>query len=330
MEGKMQYHELHAMSTEIVLAAEGAVDEVTAGFKKAEAFVHASEERFTRFTDTSELAQLNHSAGSWFSASPEMFELISLAMRMYRTTRGLFDPAILEALEKAGYDRTIEEVRSQAAVAVHGYSVPQTMEPNLNPTLDRAGLYHFGDLRMEPAGYGKGGRIWLPHGLRIDLGGIGKGWIAEHAARVLAPYVSSCAVDAGGDLFMVGLPMGEKAWRVALEDPCDPGKTLAILKAGPGAVATSTVTKRRWNQDGQTRHHLIDPRTGLPAETDWLSVTVIGPHTAEAEVYAKSLLIGGRREVGRISGPTTGIEFITVDSNGKMWGSPHVLKFLEN
>lgn len=346
----MQYHQFRAMSTEIVMAAEGTPEAAAEGFRQTEAYVHASEERFTRFKDTSELAQLNRSAGAWFTASAEMFEMISLAVRLHRQTRGLFDPAILESLERVGYDRSIDEIRTQAADTIRGYASPIAQAPQPAPAgqqvhdglaaaapigmpassfPNRPGLYHFSDLRLEPDLASRGGRIWLPPGMRIDLGGIGKGWIAERAARLLSTQVKACAVDAGGDLFMVGLPAGETAWRVALEDPCDPGHNLAILKAGPGAVATSTIVKRRWQQGGQSRHHLIDPRTGLPAETDWLSVTVIAPHAAEAEVYAKSLLIGGRREVGRVAGPAIDIEFITVDSQGKLWGSPHSLKFLE-
>jgi thiamine biosynthesis lipoprotein len=337
----MQYHQFRAMSTDVVMAAEGTPEEIVEGFKQAKAFIHAKEAQFSRFIDTSELSRLNRSAGTWFSASAEMFDIISLALRLYRQTRGLFDPSILESLERAGYDRTIEEVRSQAADVIRGYAIPfsgagsiqsapaapVTMVANAAPV--RQGLYHFSDVRLEPEQKTKEGRIWLPPGMRIDLGGIGKGWIAERAARLLGSQVRACAVDAGGDLFMVGLPAGENAWRVALEDPCQPNQNLAILKAGPGAVCTSTTTKRRWLQDGQSRHHLIDPRTGLPAETDWLSVTVLGPHAAEAEVYAKSLLIGGRREVGRIVGSALNIEFITVDPLGKLWGSPHSLKILE-
>ncbi len=169
----------------------------------------------------------------------------------------------------------------------------------------------------------------LPAGLRIDLGGIAKGWIAEQAARRLSAWVRACAVDAGGDAFFCGLPTGETAWRVTLEDPSNATQGLAILKIGPGAVATSAITKRRWQQDGKTQHHLIDPRTQRSAETAWLSVTVVAPHTADAEIYAKSLLIGGPEEAERITRAVPAIEFIAVDKNSKLWGSRNSREILD-
>ncbi len=175
----MQYHQFRAMSTDIVLAGEGTPEAVAEGFRQAEAYVHASEARFTRFTETSELTQLNRSAGSWFTVSEEMFEIISLATRLYRQTRGLFDPAILESLEAAGYDRSIEEVRAHYAEAIPSYSLPVVQPAQVGSDVSlkslpaRPGLYHFADVRLEPAYNSRGGKIWMPPGMRIDLGGIG-------------------------------------------------------------------------------------------------------------------------------------------------------------
>ena len=136
--------------------------------------------------------------------------------------------------------------------------------------LSKPGKYDFGAVQLDPGAHA----IRLLPGMRLDLGGIAKGWIVERAAQELGAYSDACAVSAGGDMFMMGLPAGEEAWRVALEDPRDPDQTLAVLRVGLGAVATSSIMKRRWQQGKLVRHHLIDPRSGQPAETDWLSVTV--------------------------------------------------------
>jgi FAD:protein FMN transferase len=301
----MRYHEFRAMSTTILLAAEGIGEAVDTGFAQAKAYIEASEKRFTRFSELSELAELNRSAGEWFEASQDMFELVSLALYLHRQTRGLFDPAVLDALEHAGYDRTIDEIRRFGAAPTAVAILPRQ--------------HRFSDIRLDA----DLGRIRLPEGMRIDLGGIAKGWIAEQAANLLSTYADACAVNAGGDAFMIGLPAGEDAWSVSLEDPTQPDQDVALMKLPPGAVATSAVTKRRWQQNGKKQHHLIDPRSQRPAETDWLSVTAIAPHAAEAEVYAKSLLIGGSREVEWISGTAKEIEFIAVDQNKQLWGSAH-------
>jgi thiamine biosynthesis lipoprotein len=93
-------------------------------------------------------------------------------------------------------------------------------------------------------------------------------------------------------------------------------------------VATSAITKRRWLQAGQARHHLIDPRTLQPAETDWLSVTVLAPHAAVAEVFAKALLIAGSRQAARLLEQRADLAFIAVDADGRLWGSAEAKELL--
>jgi thiamine biosynthesis lipoprotein len=306
----MRYFEFRAMNTHILLAAEGPEEQVQAGFLQAQAFIQAGERRFTRFSEDSELSQLNRSAGAWFSASPDLFEVVSQAVRLHHLTGGLFDPAVLDALEQVGYDRSMEEIR------VYGAAIA--------PVLFRTRPRSIREVLLD----GQRAQIFLPEGLRLDLGGIAKGWITERAAHILSECSTACAVDAGGDAFAIGLPAGESAWQMTLEDPSDETKALAVLNLPPGAAATSAVTKRRWLQGGVARHHLIDPRSQLPAETDWLSVTAIASHLAEAEVFAKSLLIGGSRQSAQIARAGDALEFIAVDQQSHLWGSDHSREYI--
>ncbi len=159
--------------------------------------------------------------------------------------------------------------------------------------------------------------------MQIDLGGIAKGWIAEKAASVLIQACQACAVNAGGDMFMIGLPAGLTTWEVGLEDPLDPARDLAVLEITPGALATSTITKRRWVRGGLCLHHLIDPRTGTSADTDWLSVTVKAPHAHQAEAYAKALLIDGNGASSYELFDYPQTAFLAIDCEGTLWGSPN-------
>ncbi len=306
----MEYREFRAMNSDILLAAEGAPGAIARGFEQAAALFAALEARLTRFSDTSELAQLNRSEGKWFQASAELFDVVQQAYDFVSETDGLFDPSILDALENAGYDKSMDEIRTLGV----------TRLPAPRPT-----TFDFGAVQLDHATH----TIRLPRGMRLDLGGIAKGWIVERAALALAACVEACAVSAGGDMCLAGLPAGEAAWRVALEDPRDPDQTLAALRVGSGAVATSSVTKRRWQQGERLRHHLIDPRTGEPAETGWLSVTVIAAHTTEAEVYAKALLIAGPPEAEHIAMRRGDLAFIAVDRDGQLWGSKNAKEYLD-
>ena len=129
-------------------------------------------------------------------------------------------------------------------------------------------------------------------------------------------------------MFMVGLPTGAKAWEVALEHPLYPNQPLAMLKIPPGAVATSSITRRVWKQGQQIRHHLIDPRTGEPAVTGWLSVTVISPHADTSEVFAKALLIAGPQAAHILLKNDEQISYLAVDSVGKIWGTPKSMEYV--
>jgi len=308
----MNTFRFRAMNTDITLAAEGDDNSVKPGFEKAQEYIEASERRFTRFLEDSELSQLNRSAGTWFHASADMTFVISLAKQYVEQTAGLFNPSILPDLERAGYDRSMDLIRAEASLLP---SARLTPDPHLLP---------FDELLINP----DENLIFLPHGMRLDLGGIAKGWIAEQTAMVLSDYSEACLVDAGGDMFMIGLPEGEASWQIELEDPLNPDWTLTSLNVPPGAVTTSSVVKRRWMQGDTPRHHLIDPRTGLPAETDWLSVTVIAPHADMAEVFAKALLIAGPQEAEMMAQNEPEISYLTVDHAGMIWGSLESLEFI--
>jgi thiamine biosynthesis lipoprotein len=308
----MEILRFRAMNTGILLAAEGEPSELKHGFEKARQYIEDSERRFTRFSEDSELSQLNRAAGSWFGASPEMTFVTSLAKQYVEQTNGLFNPTILPDLERIGYDRSMDLIRAEEAL--------------LPPARFGAGpsLLPLGELLINP----DENLIYLPYGMRLDLGGIAKGWIAEQAALVLAEHSRACLVDAGGDMFMVGLPEGQASWQIDLEDPRNPGLSLGSLDVPPGALATSSVAKRKWIQGETSRHHLIDPRTGEPAETDWLSVTVIAPHADMAEVFAKALLIAGPQEAQRIVLAAPEIAYLAVDRDGRIWGPLESLEFI--
>lgn len=301
----METVHFRAMNTDVLLAAEGHPNQLAEGFEKARQFIEASEARFSRFLDTSELSALNRGAGSWFPASPELFTVVSLSQQFYHQTRGLFDPSILPDLRRVGYDRSMDLLREglpapllESLLAVHRPS--------------------FSKMELDE----RGQRILLPTAMALDLGGIAKGWIAEQAALLLSNYSPACAVDAGGDMFLIGLPAGAEAWPVALEDPLQSGAILTTLQVNPGAVVTSSVTKRTWKQGEKPRHHLIDPRKGEPAITDWLCVTVLAPHAATAEVFAKALLIAGPQEAEQVRRDGgTQFSYLAVDRERKIWGN---------
>jgi thiamine biosynthesis lipoprotein len=301
----MEYDEFSAMNTTIQVAAEGSPQDLAAGFALVRRVIAESEQRFSRFRSDSELSQLNRSAGTWFQVSADMITRVQAAVEMYDLTDRFFDPSILGALKMIGYDRSMDEIRQLDRLP--GMDEYTWVTPP------------FEEIRLDVENQ----RILLPRDVQIDLGGIAKGWIAEQAARKLAQYSPACAVSAGGDMAMLGTPSGEDFWQVSLEDPRDPENVLAILKVPQGAVATSSITKRYWLQGDQPRNHIIDPRVGYSIDPEWLSVSVYAPQAAQAEAFAKAILIAGPQQGPLLAARVEGLAFIAVEPDGSLWGTPH-------
>jgi FAD:protein FMN transferase len=301
--------EFRAMNTTILLAAEG--ERAIQGMQAAKDFIDESEQRFSRFLPASELTELNRSAGEWSPVSDDLMEMLELAREYHRETHGLFDPSILPQLKQAGYDRSMDEIRA------HGV-------PEADATTARTPTTTFEQVETDVVEK----QVRLPHGMEIDLGGIAKGWIVRQAAALLHQYTKVCGVSAGGDILFIGQPSDGLGWDIYLEDPRDPSQMLTQLNIPSGAVATSSVMKRSWRQGDRRQHHLIDPRSGEPAKTEWLSVTVISSDIVAADVYAKAILIGGRQFAEELIQDQPGLNFIAVDQQGSLIGSPNFKEFI--
>jgi thiamine biosynthesis lipoprotein len=238
-----------AMGTDIELLVDADRDAARA-LDAAAAELSRLEALLTRFDEGSELSRLNRNGT--LEASPDLVRVVALALDGRERTDGLFDPTVHDALVGAGYDRTFAE-----------------LEDGPPPVPSPAG----GGVRID------GARIELEPGVRLDLGGIAKGYAAERAAEILAT-AGPCLVNAGGDIAVRG-----GAWPVGVED--------VTLELADGGLATSGRDRRRWLRGGVEQHHLIDPRTGAPSESVFVRVTVVAADAVEAEVQAKHVFLGG-------------------------------------
>ena len=255
---------LRAMGTDFELLVRPMNGGADGAFAAATAELERLEQIMSRFRPDSELSRLN--AAGTLDASTELAEVVELALAAREVTAGRFDPTIHDALVKAGYDRTFTELDSDGPAA-----------PECQVTCG-------GSVTVA------NGRIELAPGVKLDLGGIGKGYAAERVADLLAA-AGPCLVDAGGDIAL----RGGVVWHIGVET----AEGLMTLALERGGVATSGSDRRRWTRGGEERHHLIDPRTGRCAQSDLLRVTVFADDALKAEVLAKSLFLAGSRQASR-------------------------------
>ena len=269
----MQQLEFRAMGCQMLAALDRDDDSARAALAQAPIWFAEWEASLSRFRDDSELCALNRADGKPMQVSETMWQVLGAALVAARTSDGLVTPALLDAVQAAGYDRSFESLAASTAPADTLINKP------------------IGDWRAIER-TAKTRAVRLPRGMRLDLGGVAKGWAADQAAQRLSAW-GPALVDAGGDI-AISAPMANgEAWPIAVADPFTADADLDLLMVAQGGVATSGRDYRRWQRDGKWQHHIIDPRTGAPAETDVLTATVVAPTTAEAEVAAKVALILG-------------------------------------
>jgi FAD:protein FMN transferase len=266
--------EFHAMGTTVTVIAPDGTAAVAAA--RAADLFESWEACLSRFRPDSELSRLNASGGRETAVGPLLIDVVDTAVRAARATSGLFDPTLLRPLVAAGYDRTFEDVPADGP---DGAVDPGSTGGWRRLTIDR-----------------RRGTVTLPPGAGIDVGGIAKGMAVDAAvADLAASGILPVAVDAGGDLAVRGLPPGLRTWPIQVELP--EGRHRVVAIAG-GALATSSVGRRRWTRGGQERNHLIDPRTAVPVASDGWSATVAADTCARAEVAAKVALLLGSDAAG--------------------------------
>jgi thiamine biosynthesis lipoprotein len=258
------------------------------------------EDRWSRFRPDSLLSRLNRADGEGLLLDPETFDLLTAAVEAWSRTGHRFDPTVFDAVIRAGYDRTFDEIGTGSGPAPDPVPLPSS------PTPGCAGI------ELDPVLL----RVTLPPGTHLDLGGIGKGRTADLVAEELVRSgARSVLVNLGGDLRIAGEVPAGGSFTVAVEDPLDLARSAAVVRLGPGALATSSRARRRWTVDGEERHHLIDPATGAPARSGVAAVTVIADTAMEAEVLAKAALVAGLQEgTGLLA--DAAVDALLVDDDG--------------
>ena len=256
----------------LVLADGAAADEL---FAALWARIAAFEQRFSRFLSYSELTQFNHAGGKRLKVSPELHELLLAAKTMSEQTGGLYSPFILPALQRAGYQG----------------SWPNITAPRAGTSYDERRIHDVSALEI--------GDDWarMPADAALDFGGIGKGYLLDELAARLAPKnLPGFWLSLGGDIVCAGVDADGGPWRIGIQHAQQPETAVQTIANEHGerlAIATSGITKRKGVTDGRAWHHLIDPRSGQPAETDILTATVCGASATEADVFAKCLVLLG-------------------------------------
>ena len=262
---------LRAMGCGVQAVVDVPGPEADLALSRLPAWFAARDACLSRFQPRSELSRVNARPGSQHRVSAELWEALERALEAARWTQGLVTPTVLEALERAGYDRSFELLDAQAD------------QPPLPPVPSPP----WQQVQLDAATRS----VW-PGGARLDLAGTAKGAAADALAEQLGAFGPGL-VDVGGDIAVSGPRADGTPWPVGVADPHQPERPLAVLALSLGAAATSGRDYRRWERAGHPAHHLIDPRTGAPAWTNVVSATVVGDTALRSEIAAKVVVLLG-------------------------------------
>lgn len=282
-----------AMDTYMKIEAYG--ENAENAVSQARARVEALEKLWSATDENSEIYAINHGENPELSA--ETLDLLSFTLEMSAKTDGAFDATIYPVLTAWGF--TTDEHR-----------VPDESE--------------LAEL-LKKVGYEKvlvdGNKISLERGMMLDFGGAAKGWASDECARIMRENgVKSALINLGGNVYALGKRADGNLWRIGVADPqSESAENAGIISVCDRAVVTSGSYQRYFTQDGKTYGHIIDTKTGFPADNDLLSVTIVAEEGKLCDVLSTALFVMGREQAEQFWQKNGGFEMILIEKSGEIY-----------
>lgn len=293
---KRETLELFAMDTYMTFVAIGdGADDVLTDLSRT---VNTLESSLSRTVDTSEVSRLNRDGFAVWDEDGA--QLLSWALQHSQETDGAFDITIAPLVELWGITSDSPRVPSQAEI---------------DALLPLVGYEHVHQSEFCS--------ISLDKGCSVDLGGIAKGYASQQVADILQAHgVTSAVVSLGGNVYVCGAKPDGSAWNVGIQDPTSSGYAATVALTDCFAVTSGGYQRYYVAEDGTVYQHIIDPRTGRPADSDLLSVTVISDDGTAADAYSTALYVMGEQEAVSFWRAHGGFELILITADGRLLYTP--------
>jgi thiamine biosynthesis lipoprotein ApbE len=283
----------------------------------------------SRFRTDSEVVAVGNAARGasgpvTVQVGPLLAEAVEVSLRAAELTDGDVDPTVGGVMAALGYDRDFAELRSATTPGMVDYSA----HPDGHN--DPRSSWDYGARRLGAVGVRSipgwrsvsvdvaAGKLTVPAGVQLDLGATVKGWAADRSAAAIADRLGcGVLVSLGGDTAVAG-PPPQAGWPIRVQDatmpledtPDGPSQVVSIRAGG---LATSSTAARRWHHGGDVLHHILDPRTGLPAAPVWRTVSVAAATCADANTAATAAIIRGHRAPGWLTSLNLPARLVSVE-----------------
>ena len=245
-------------------APEGLMDEIWAACARYEQLL-------SKTIDASDVSRINNAMGQTVTVDPETWEILRRAKEISAQTGGAFSITIAPVTALWSFTDTVT---------------------NMVPT-DEARLKMLPLVDDQKIALGENNTVTLPAGMEIDLGGIAKGYIADKVADIIREKAYAGIVSLGGNVYTVGKKPDGSAFSVGIKDPHNPAASKAIIYTGDGTVVTSGTYERGFSFGGVRYHHILDPKTGWPSQSDLVSATFVMDSSMTADALATACIVIG-------------------------------------
>ena len=245
-------------------APEGLMDEIWAACARYEQLL-------SKTIDASDVSRINNAMGQTVTVDPETWEILRRAKEISAQTGGAFSSTIAPVTALWSFTDTVT---------------------NMVPT-DEARLKMLPLVDDQKIALGENNTVTLPAGMEIDLGGIAKGYIADKVADIIREKAYAGIVSLGGNVYTVGKKTDGSAFSVGIKDPHNPAASKAIIYTGDGTVVTSGTYERGFSFGGVRYHHILDPETGWPSQSDLVSATFVMDSSMTADALATACIVIG-------------------------------------
>ncbi len=268
---------------------------------QCEQLLHLYKNRFSANDADSELMAINLQAGKKVvRVHPELFELIALGKKHSIATNSHLNIAIGPLVQTWRIGFSDAKLPSKEEIQ----SLLQITNPE-EIVLD--------DSKKE---------VYLSKvGMRIDLGALAKGYIADKLKQFLVEQgVQSGIIDLGGNILTIGEnPTFQRPWRIGIQNPIlDRGEHVAVIAVSDASVVTSGIYERQLVVDGKTYHHIFDRKTGYPMETEVASITIVAEKSVDCEIWTTRLFGQNPYDIIEEIEQQPGLEAFVITKNQKM------------
>lgn len=282
--------ELYALDTIITMSVytdnKEAVNSAKAEILRLQSLLSVTDEN-------SDIYKINSSPDTFVNVSDECFELIKTATDVSEKCGGNFDITVYPAVKLWGFTTS-------------SYRVPAQSE-----LLELKDFIGYNKIQLDESTKS----VKIPKGTSLDLGGIAKGYIADKAAEALKEQgVTSALLNFGGNIKLVGSKPEGESFKIGVKAPFSEGY-FAILKADDITASTSGGYERYFEENGKQYHHILNPFTLAPAESDIISATVIGEKGEVCDALSTAAFVSGTEGISDLSSEYMGYSFILLTEN---------------